>query len=53
MEANSQALRELQKQEFIIGSYIPEEYLVRFLILFSINNSFIYSETYSRECCME
>lgn len=29
IEANSQALRELQKQEFIIASYIPEEYLVR------------------------
>lgn len=28
MEANSQALRELQRQEFIISSYIPEEYLV-------------------------
>ncbi|CAF2739717.1 unnamed protein product [Rotaria sp. Silwood2] len=27
IEANSQAFRELQKQEFIIGSYIPEEYL--------------------------
>ncbi|CAF5040104.1 unnamed protein product, partial [Rotaria magnacalcarata] len=27
IEANTQAFRELQKQEFIIGSYIPEEYL--------------------------
>jgi hypothetical protein len=31
IEANSQAFRELQKQEFIIGSYIPEEYLVCFI----------------------
>ena len=28
IEANSQAFRELQRQEFIIASYIPEEYLV-------------------------
>ncbi|CAF3201396.1 unnamed protein product [Rotaria socialis] len=27
IEANTQAFRELQKQEFIIGSYIPDEYL--------------------------
>lgn len=28
LEANAQALRELQKQEFIIRSYIPDDYLV-------------------------
>ena len=29
IEANSQALRELKRQEFIIRSYIPDEYMVR------------------------
>lgn len=38
IEANSQAFRELQKQEFIIGSYIPEEYLVcSFLKIISLS----------------
>lgn len=54
IEANSQAFRELQKQEFIIGSYIPEEYLVRFTqtvrsLAFQIDRL----ETYSRECSLE
>jgi hypothetical protein len=40
IEANTQAFRELQKQEFIIKNYIPDEYLVCFCLLISLKNHF-------------
>ena len=54
IEANSQAFRELQKQEFIIGSYIPEEYLVRCSLIFRYASvEWKNLETYTRECRLE
>lgn len=54
IEANTQALRELQKQEFIIKSYIPDEYFVCATFLLHWNETkWHFSESYSRECKLE
>ncbi len=55
IEANAQAFRELQKQEFIISSYIPEEYLVCVLFIdgFIYIRLFFVSETCPRKCNLE